>query len=75
MVSATVKMFSLKMLSENDFFFSIRVFHRQYHPEMEIMASKDLTAVKKVTSSGIDLMITGSRDSYWFKSNNVVVLY
>ena len=38
--------------------------------DMAILASKDLTAAKKLSPVGLDLMITGSRDYYWFKSPN-----
>ena len=35
--------------------------------EMPILASKDLTATKKLPAVGLNLIISGSRD-YWFKS-------
>ena len=37
-------------------------------PEMTIFASKDLSRAKKLPPMGLDLMITRSRDYYWFKS-------
>ena len=37
-------------------------------PGMAILASKDFTAATKIPSVGLNLMITGARDYYWFKS-------
>ena len=35
---------------------------------MTILASKELTAAKRLPPVGLHLMITGSRDYYWFKN-------